>query len=110
MTVQIEIKQRATLSLAVKLDLVVNGATVESLAGWTVHSQVRRRDGALVATLTSDIVDPEGCIVRLSGDTANWPTAILECDIVAVGPGGSPEVPSDTFQLVVDRRVTQVAP
>lgn len=107
--ISIDVWRGTSLSLSVRTRPVVNGAEIASLAGWTVTSQVRRVDRALVATLTVEILDAAQKIIRLSGPTIEWPVAKLACDVVAIGPGGTPIIRSEVFQLDVKQGVTELA-
>lgn len=106
---EIEVPLGTSLSLALVLSPVVNDVPVASLAGWSIASQVRRTNGALVADLTAVITDAAARQGTLSGPTGGWPLERLQCDVLLTGPGGSPVIRSPAFALVMTRPVTVVA-
>lgn len=104
------VKQGASFSLPIRLHPVVSGAAVGDLAGWTVTSQLRREDGRIVTDLTAAWLDVGQRMVLLSAtpaETASWPTASLEFDVVLTSPDQTVRIPSDTLILTVAKAITK---
>ena len=86
------------------LTMVVNGAQVKAspldMTGWTVASQVRRKDtGELVADLDFAWTDQATGKYSLSAkDTTEWPVAMLAWDVQFTDPDGF--VTSSETQLI----------
>jgi len=80
----------------------------QSLAGWTVKSQVRTQQSLrLVAELSFSVVDDRQGIYQLHcSDTTDWPTGTLVCDIQYTTPNAQ-VVSTDTFTIEVQPEVTK---
>lgn len=111
MTDVITIKRGTSLDM--EIQWATNGVGVD-LTGYTVTSQVRKRDasgdglGTLVADITCTI-DPDQVtnpgVVLLEADTSDWPILALDCDVKFVSGGGL-VYPTTTFEIRVVRNIT----
>lgn len=103
-------KPGATFSAIATLPIVYQGETLPTIAGWTFRSQLRDREGGLVAELTCTVADATAFKVLLAAtaaETADWPAGqTLVGDIWGTDPTGTIRVPSGTFTLVLGEPVT----
>jgi hypothetical protein len=81
--------------------------SVADWTGWTLASQIRGVDDALLATLTVEWAAVTSGIFRLrfNGSTADWPPGDYRIDIKLTSPSGQ-SVPTQTETLRVERRIT----
>lgn len=82
-------------------------ASVRSIDGWTLRSQLRRFRKK-VADLDVTITDPvrgEFTLSKSAGETALWPVRDLFCDVEFLKPDGT-VVSSDTFMVRVVLDIT----
>jgi hypothetical protein len=104
------VKQGASFSLPIRLHPVVAGTAVAELSDWVVTSQLRREDGRIVTDLTAAWIDVGQRVVLLSAtptETASWPTASLELDVVLTSPDQTVRIPSATLILTVAKAITK---
>ena len=81
----------------------------EDLADCTAVSQVRRYDGTLLSTLTTEIAEPveETTVVTISkADTSSWAVGKYLCDVRFTHPDETVSA-TETFELEVEKSITQ---
>lgn len=80
----------------------------QSLAGWTIKSQVRTQQSLrLVTELNFSVVNDQQGIFQLQcTDTTDWPIGALVCDIRYTTPNAQ-VVSTDTFTIEVQSEVTK---
>ncbi len=102
----ITFKPGATFTAIATLTVLVDGASVADVTGWTFRCQLRNRAGALIEELACTLVSGPLRKVRLaSADTSAWPKrTTLQGDIVATDPTGTITVPTDTFEFATGNR------
>lgn len=68
---------------------LVRGTAAEPTTGWTITSQVRDKDDALVATCNiGNRTDSAGTFTVTAADTTAWPVGTLYWDIQTVNADG----------------------
>ncbi len=102
------IKPGATFTAIATLTVVVDGAELADLTGWTFRCQLRSTAGALIEELVCVLVSgPLGKVRLSSAGTAAWPErATLLGDILATDPTGTVHVPTSTFRFQTAELVT----
>lgn len=79
------------------------------ITGWTVKSQLRKKDGTLVSDLDFTLLtaeEEESTFTFTKKDTSSWKEGTYLNDIQYTKPDGS-IVTTETVEVVVTRRVTQ---
>lgn len=92
-------KRGDTYDWSGQLTVIDNGAYVEDLTGWEGVSQIRTRQGRLVAALEFTWIDASQrlCRIRSLDDTSGWPIGEVLTDIKVIKPDGSKGSTSTTI-------------
>ena len=105
MAIRLPFKRGDTFELDVEVT-DVNGDP-QPLTDWEIASQVRDKDGVLVADLVVVEVTPLTGIYKLvKSDTTDWPVELLSCDIQYTTDAGQ-IVSTETFEIQCLVDITQ---
>jgi len=102
-------KRGDTFDMSGPVAVQVNGVDVTDFTGWQVACQIRRPDGALVATAQAQWLDAVQGLLRVYvQSTSSWALGIVEIDVQLTMPGGE-LVSTPTQQFDVVREITRRA-
>lgn len=79
------------------------------ITDWEISSQIRRADGTLMDTLNvelGDITEELSALTTTKDNTFLWKPGTYYCDVRYSKPDGTVET-TDTFQLIVEKAITQ---
>lgn len=102
-------KRGATFSAVFRCTSVqLAGTEVADLTGWTARCTLRTAQDVVIEELAATIIDPVERLVSLvSAGTAGWPKAKALGDVLLIGPGGAPRLPSGTFSFEIGEGPTR---
>ncbi|MHA6262481.1 hypothetical protein ACXYMO_04705 [Arenibacterium sp. CAU 1754] len=105
-----KIKRGDTFTFSGNVSATVNGVPQSDFTGWTATSQLRQKNGNLVADLSVTWLDASAGLVKVehAGSTDNWPLGDIDMDIQFTAPGGE-IVSTDTVTFEVVSDVTRAA-
>ncbi len=101
-------KRGDTFELAGTIEVQEYGELVADMTGWTGTSQMRDSDGAVVADLIFEWLDPVArvAVLKADGSTKDWPLGHVEIDIEFTSPDGY-VVSTNTIGITITRDVTR---
>lgn len=96
---KIRLKQGDTFSATVTVE---RDATPVNLTSVTITSEVRRKNGDVIGTLTVTPVSLTNGTIKLRSETSGWPVEFLEWDVQFIENGDTWSIPTQSISILKD--------
>lgn len=103
-----KIKQEDTFDVTGFVSGEADGVGIDDFTGYVAKSQIRHKDGTLIAELTCEWIDATARLLRMyfDGSTIGWQVGLHEIDIQFTTPDGK-IVSTETAKITVEKDITR---